>query len=221
MSSEYNQERVRRAVVIPRFSIYCQQGRVNMLAIEAPPAELQHLFRGDTPLSRRFFANTRTFNNAFAFASFGTNTKYRDMRRPRGTGPSTFQVEGQLYHKIGGILSPNAKQPQFAQIYFHDSDQDAEVDRRLDFIYGPRNQALRDGRDGAQARDKDRRIIRILHRLMYRHNPYARRFKSIGERIRADDAPVLGLRATIITRTHVGDHVLLPCIPASLCSDYK
>jgi hypothetical protein len=45
-----------------------------------------------------------------------------------------------------------------------------------------------------QARDNDRRIIRILHRLMYRHNPYARRFKTIGERIRADDAPVLGLK---------------------------
>jgi hypothetical protein len=29
---------------------------------------------------------------------------------------------------------------------------------------------------------------------MYRHNPYARRFKTIGERIRADDAPVLGLK---------------------------
>jgi len=115
------------------------------------------------------------------------------MRRPRGRGPNTFQVKGQLYHKIGGIVPPNAKQPQFAQIYFHDSDQDAEVDRRLDFIYGPRNQALQDGRD-AQARDKDRRIIRILQRLMYRYNPYARRFKTTGERIRADDAPVLGLK---------------------------
>jgi hypothetical protein len=156
--------------------------------------ELQNLFRGDSSLSKRFLANIRTFNNAFAFASFGTSTKYRDMRQPRGRGPNTFQVKGQLYHKIGGIVPPNGQQPQFAQIYFYDSDLDAEVDRRLDFIYGPRNQDLRNGEVGQQARDKDKRIIRILHRLMYRHNPYAKRFKTIGQRIRADDAPILGLK---------------------------
>jgi len=51
-----------------------------MPAIKPPPAELRDLFRGDTPLSKRFLAHTRTFNNAFAFASFGTSTKFRDMR---------------------------------------------------------------------------------------------------------------------------------------------
>jgi len=167
-----------------------------MPAIEPPPAELQDLFRGDTPLSRRFLAQIRTFNNAFAFASFGTSTRYRNMRQPRGRGPNTFQVKGQLYHKIGGILPPTGQQPQFAQIYFHDSDQGAEADLRLDFIYGPRNQNVQNGRgrDGAQEREKDRRIIGILQRLMYRYNPYARRFKTIGDRIRADNAPVLGLK---------------------------
>jgi hypothetical protein len=92
--------------------------KINTLAIEPPPAELQNLFRSNTPLSRRFLANTRTFNNAFAFASFGSSSKYRDMRRPAGRGPNTFQVKGQLYHKIGGILPPNAQQPQFAQFFF-------------------------------------------------------------------------------------------------------
>ncbi|KAK5809422.1 hypothetical protein F5H01DRAFT_280754, partial [Linnemannia elongata] len=190
------EERLRRAIVNPRFSRCCLQGKVNMPAIEPPPAELQDLFRGDTPLSRRFLAQIRIFNNAFAFASFGTSTRYRDMRQPRGRGPNTFQVKGQLYHKIGGILPPTGQQPQFAQIYFHDSDQGAEADLRLDFIYGPRNQNVQNGRgrDGAQEREKDRRIIGILQRLMYRYNPYARRFKTIGDRIRADNAPVLGLK---------------------------
>ena len=137
----------------------CLHGKVNMPAVEAPPAELQNLFRGDTPLSRRFLANTRTFNNAFAFAPFGTSTKYRDMQRPPGRGPNTFEVKGQLYHKIGGILPPNAQQPQFAQICFHDSSQEAEVGRRLDYIYRLRNQdqdqvqALQNGQDGTQAQE--------------------------------------------------------------------
>lgn len=167
-----------------------------MPSIEAPPAELQNLFKGDTPLSRRFLSNTRPFNNAFAFASFGTSTKYREMRNPPGRGPTTFQVKGQLYHMMGGLLPPSGKQPQFAQLYFHDSDQATEVEHRLDFIYGTRNQATQTDRNSVLARnkDKDKEIITILQDLMYQHNPYAKKFKTVGQRIRSDNSPVLGLK---------------------------
>ncbi|KAF9105992.1 hypothetical protein BGX30_008900, partial [Mortierella sp. GBA39] len=107
-------------------------------------------------------------------------------------------VEAQIPFKLRASFTTRSavfsQQPQFAQIYFHDSDQDAEVGRRLDFICEPRNQAPRNGWDGAREQDKDKNIIRILQRLMYRYNLYARRFKTIGERVRADDAPVLGLK---------------------------
>ncbi|KAF9110397.1 hypothetical protein BGX30_007998, partial [Mortierella sp. GBA39] len=49
------------------------------------------------------------------------------------------------------------------------------------FIYEPRNHTPLNGWDGARERDKDREIIRILQRLMNMYNPYARRFKTIGE----------------------------------------
>jgi hypothetical protein len=167
-----------------------------MPAIEAPPAELQNLFKGNTPLSRRFLSNTHPFNNAFAFASFGTSTKYSEMRNLPGRGPSTFQVKGQLYHNIGGILPPMGKPPQFAQIYFHDSDQAAEVDCHLDFIYGPKSDSTQIDCNSVLARnkDKDKEIITILQCLMYQHNPYAKEFKTVAECIRSDNSPVLGLK---------------------------
>lgn len=157
-----------------------------------PPEPLQELLRGDTPLSKHFLKHIRIFNNAFAFASFGTSTNQANIPQPRGRGPNTFQVKGSIYHRIGSLLPGPGRSPQFAQIYIHDSDETAEVGFRLDFICNSRSRGQENVSQSRKAKDKA--IITTLQKLMYDYNPYARIFKSAGERLRADGGPVLGLR---------------------------
>ncbi|KAK3815334.1 MAG: hypothetical protein J3Q66DRAFT_344374 [Benniella sp.] len=163
----------------PKFSICYGQGAVRLTPLSVPPDGLRELFKGRTSNSKRFLANTRSFNSAFAFVSLGCKV---DNKFPGYRGPPTFRIHGELYHRIGSLIPPSNQDPVFSQIYFYDSSYDSQVARRLQFIRqrGQRYQTNMNDRN----RDRDRDIIIKLQEIMSTVNPYAKQFKYQGDRFR-------------------------------------
>ena len=46
--------------------------------------------------------------------------------------PYVFQISGSLHHRIGSIAPPEGEAPRFAQIYFHDPDINAHINRHME-----------------------------------------------------------------------------------------
>ena len=74
------------------------------------------MLTGDTEEAKHFRINIRSYNNAFAFTSFGGKI---DASINRGNAPYVFKVGGQVYHRHGTLL-PDDGPPRYAQLYFHD-----------------------------------------------------------------------------------------------------
>jgi len=178
----------------PKFSICCGQGAVRLTPLSVPPDGLRELFEGHTSNSKRFLANTRSFNSAFAFVSLGCKV---DNKFPGYRGPPTFRIHGELYHRIGSLIPPSNQDPMFSQIYFYDSSYDSQVARRLQFIRqrGQRYQTNMNDRD----RDRDCDIIIKLQEIMSTVNPYAKQFKHQGDRFRPHQVPMVSMK--IVART--------------------
>ena len=89
-----------------------------------PPPQLMKYY--DVQQSGRLFlTHIRKYNNALALASIGCKEYVHDGFNP------TFTIQGKLYHRMGNLLPERGETPKFSQIYFHDSDTDAELKYRL------------------------------------------------------------------------------------------
>jgi hypothetical protein len=91
---------------------------VNLEAIQNPPPLLRSLFDGTHPQSRHFIRNIRAYNSALAFTSCSAKP---DTRLNYTAGIRTFQIQGALFH-YQGSLRESGEDPQFAQLYFYDTD---------------------------------------------------------------------------------------------------
>jgi hypothetical protein len=56
-----------------------------------------------------------------AFISLGAKV---DESVTRGTGPYSFHIQGELYHKIRSLCHAKGQRPQFAQLYIHDTKRE-------------------------------------------------------------------------------------------------
>jgi len=63
------------------------------------------------------------YNSVLAFISFNAKV---DESITRGTGPYSFRIQGELYHKIGSLCHVEGQCPQFAQLYIHDTKSDRQ-----------------------------------------------------------------------------------------------
>ena len=68
----------------------------------------------------------RTYNNTFAFTSFGV--KYDKDLCKGDRGIYTFRVQGQVYHYINELI-PLDGHPSYLQLYFYDTYH--EIDNRI------------------------------------------------------------------------------------------
>ncbi|KAL0327904.1 UNVERIFIED_CONTAM: hypothetical protein Scaly_2223000 [Sesamum calycinum] len=71
-------------------------------------------------------ANSRTYNNAFAFTSFGVTYDKELCRNEKNI--YTFRVQGLVYHFLNDLIPKEGKGTNL-QLYFHDIEN--EVDNRL------------------------------------------------------------------------------------------
>ncbi|KAG6695627.1 hypothetical protein I3842_09G107500 [Carya illinoinensis] len=135
----------------------CADGTIS-LATNAIPDQLYDLFTSNTDESAHFKTYVRTYNNKFAFTSFGVKFDEDLCRRNRGI--YTFRTQGQIYHYINDLIHLNGR-PSYLQLYFYDTEH--ELENRIS--------------------DSDRmnpsiiaQLIDILH-----INPYSLFFRSLGD----------------------------------------
>ncbi|KAG6666809.1 hypothetical protein CIPAW_01G058000 [Carya illinoinensis] len=100
----------------------CADGTVS-LATNAVPDQLYDLFTSNTDESVHFKTYVWTYNNKFAFTSFGVKFDKDLCRRNRGV--YTFRTQGQIYHYIDDLIPLNGR-PSYFQLYFYDTEHELE-----------------------------------------------------------------------------------------------
>ena len=128
----------------------CGKGKVHLESLPPPPDEILHLYES---ANDEFLNKLRSYNNSLALASIGCDEKLLHGFNP------TFKIQGKIYHRIGSLTPQDGEIPKFAQIYFHDTDHEAE--NRL--FHNPY---------------LDLPTINILQNCLHRVNPYVQSFKS-------------------------------------------
>ena len=100
----------------------CSEEEISLVENNVPQ-ELHELFTSDSKWAIEFKKYIRTYDNTFAFTTFGV--KYdKDLCR-RNKGIYTFQVQGQVCHYINELL-PSNSHPSYLQLYFYDSKHEIE-----------------------------------------------------------------------------------------------
>ncbi|UYV73206.1 hypothetical protein LAZ67_10002175 [Cordylochernes scorpioides] len=144
----------------------CSNGKVRLPLIDLPPEPLRSLLSGENSDSVHFLRNIRKYNSCFQMTSFGAENQTHSV-----TFPTTFSIQGQVYHRIGSLM-PSENQPsRFPQIYFmgNDDDDDIQTDRRCQQIQGVR-----------------RNIVQGLQRMLHQHNLLVLQFKTALENLPSD-----------------------------------
>ncbi|XP_035540203.1 uncharacterized protein LOC109004666 [Juglans regia] len=135
----------------------CADGTIS-LATNDVPDQLYDLFTSDANEAAHFKTYVRTYNNKFAFTSFGVKFD-RDLCR-RNKGIYTFRTQGQIYHYIDDLVPLNGR-PSSLQLYFYDTKHELEN----------------------LISDSDRMNPSIIVQLIdiLRINPYSVFFRSLGD----------------------------------------
>lgn len=141
----------------------CASGKAVLPELNAPPEPLLTLLSGETPESKHFLTNIRSYNACFQITSFGATNIIKDNYMP------TFKIQGQIYHRVG---LPD-EQHKFLQIYFMGNSND-EIDQR-----------------SAINRVTKRNIIESLQALFHQHNELIRLFKTALDRMPSDDFKIV------------------------------
>jgi len=92
-----------------------------LLSLLATPQELKILLTSKEISVAKFRDQIRMYNSMLAFTSLDAKV---DESVTRGTGPYSFRIHGELYHKIGSMCPVEGQHPQFAQLYIHDTESE-------------------------------------------------------------------------------------------------
>ncbi|XP_071924414.1 uncharacterized protein [Coffea arabica] len=95
--------------------IVLQENKFSYILIE--------LYTGHSAEALSFRTYVRTYNNMFAFTSFGVHYDKSLCRRTNGI--YTFKVQGQTYHFIKDLI-PHEQKTVYLQLYFHDTEHELE-----------------------------------------------------------------------------------------------
>ena len=80
--------------------------------------EIRDLYSGIARDSKEFLKNVRQYNSGFAFASVQSNVEGLPSK-----GIFSYQINGQLYHHIGGALPQPGSPEKYGRIYFVDVEE--------------------------------------------------------------------------------------------------
>ncbi|XP_044005604.1 uncharacterized protein LOC122850538 [Aphidius gifuensis] len=108
------------------FNDCCSHGEVNLEPLPDSPDLIKNLFNGSHEFSKNFHERIRSYNNAFAFASFNANLiNFPSNNRP---GPYCFKIHGQIYYQINTSLYPSGDDiPSFGQLFIVDQNEATNV----------------------------------------------------------------------------------------------
>lgn len=126
-----------------RTSFCCSNGKIKLNQIPSPPEVLKNLYKNE-----HFLSKIRMYNNSLSLASLGIGKEIIQ----HGFSP-TVTIQGKIYHLIDNLLPTEGNIPKFAQLYFHDSEN--EVYNRLHHNPGLEVETLA-----------------VLQEMLHRYNPY-------------------------------------------------
>uniref|UniRef100_A0A0D3BBU1 Helitron helicase-like domain-containing protein n=1 Tax=Brassica oleracea var. oleracea TaxID=109376 RepID=A0A0D3BBU1_BRAOL len=170
-----------------KFSICCQQGRVQLPPKRQPPSPLKELL--DRP---SFMLQIRVANGMLAFTSMGGQIDHTVTSTP---GPFAFRLHGQTHHRIGSLLPPEGKLPQFSQLYIVDTDNELEN----------RKKAFNKGKSALTVDDN---LIAELIKMLDENNHLAKTLRHARDRILSGDTVEFSI--TLVNQKHRGRQYDLP-----------
>ena len=115
----------------PLFTMCCNQGEIELLAMEPPPEGLTYLFTAATPQANRFHQHTRQYNAALAFTSLGVEVD--NTVNEGGGGPPTFRIHGEMHHQLGSLLPRHGERPVYVQLYIYDPSFEIDAAQWISF----------------------------------------------------------------------------------------
>jgi hypothetical protein len=119
------------------------------------------------------------YNPMLTFISFGAKVDESITRR---TGPYSFHIQGELYHKIGSVCLAEGQHPQFTQLYIHDTESEHQNRHAVMPLLDPTT------------------LDRLLT-TMYNINPYVKVFKMTRDMMATEGAPTNLKLRLIASRT--------------------
>ncbi|XP_067643522.1 uncharacterized protein [Eurosta solidaginis] len=105
-------------------ALCCAGGKVKLPELLPPPEPLFQLLYGESPNSRHFLQHTKMYNDCFQMTSFGGEIVNEQNYNP------TFKVHVQIFHLAGSLLTHQAQERKYLQIYFLGDSHD-ELNRVL------------------------------------------------------------------------------------------
>lgn len=130
----------------------------NFFSYKWYPDQPYHFFTSTIADSTKFLTYLWTYNNKFAFTSFGVRFDRNLCQRNRTI--YTFQAQGQIYQYINDLV-PLDEHPSYLQLYFYDTEHELEN-------HIPNSTRL------------DSSIIAQLMYILH-FNPYSMFFRSLGD----------------------------------------
>lgn len=152
----------------PRFQICCSDGKSVCKPLDPLPEVLANLLRGDDEKSREFERNVKSYNSALSFTSI--NASLDQSLANLRVGAYTFRIHGSVHHLISNSLTPGnnndgqQQRPQFAQIYFFDSEN--ELQNRMNV---------------AANSEVDSSTMLALQEMMHEINSFVEYFKTMAD----------------------------------------
>ncbi|XP_072086331.1 uncharacterized protein [Arachis hypogaea] len=160
------------------FAICCMSGKVTLPLLPVPPPLLRVLLDVDDERALHYQKHIRAFNGIFSFTSMAGKIQYTPNK---GSAPPMFVISGQNYHSIRSLMPQQSSKPKFAQLYFHDTEN--EVQNRIDAIGQSYQHNL-----------IDQTIVADLSNMLDSHNSLAKSFRYAKQRFAEDSTTPLQLR---------------------------
>jgi hypothetical protein len=142
------------------FEDCCKKGDVNLEPLKKLPYYIRDLYKGQHTQGHNFQQQIQAYNSALAF----TSVSYTQDKQSCHGGVQVFRIQGQLFHYQGPLQPGSQETPQFAQLFFHDTDQATNI---------------RAGRNP----NLDRGILGDLHMMLHNCNPFIAIYKTADERL--------------------------------------
>src|SRR3990170_904542 len=147
----------------PKLAMCCAGGKIRLPPVLDPPPYLLDLYTSSRSEARNFRNNIRAYNGLLACSSFGAKID----ESFQGQGVANFKIHGQIYHRMGSLLSVEGQNPVFAQLYIYDTDH--ENSNRLNVM-----------------RNINPEILQNLQNMLDTYNPYIQNFRQVRDFLRDD-----------------------------------
>ena len=108
-----------------------------------------------------------------------------------GRAPYVFKISGQVCHRIGSLMRPENRRPEYAQLYIYDTEH--EVRNRINITASSRPSSSRSS-SARPSFNANQDIVQSLISMLNTHNPIVKLFRTASQRLHGNDSDHLYIR---------------------------